>query len=165
MTRDRSLDEFLGADDEEPDSESAPETTEEDSAEEESAGETTREESAGETTDEEPAEEESAGETSEKESAGETSEEPPAEESARETSTSEAPTDGATGEASGHGGEEPADSAPASVTYEWSSDGGVCARCGETVRRRWRTGAGADETADVADGDGRVAVCADCKDW
>lgn len=39
----------------------------------------------------------------------------------------------------------------ATVTYEWSDDGGACADCGEPTRRRWR--------------DDGSFVCADCKDW
>ncbi|RBI61589.1 hypothetical protein DMJ13_12855 [halophilic archaeon] len=45
----------------------------------------------------------------------------------------------------------PADPDPATTTFAWSPDGAACARCGETVRRRWR--------------DGDDVVCPDCKDW
>jgi len=41
--------------------------------------------------------------------------------------------------------------AAATVTYEWSDDGVVCADCGEPTRRRWQ--------------DAGRFVCADCKDW
>lgn len=43
------------------------------------------------------------------------------------------------------------DADPATTTFAWSPDGAACARCGETVRRRWR--------------DGDDVVCSDCKDW
>jgi len=40
---------------------------------------------------------------------------------------------------------------PATVTYRWDPDGGVCARCEATVERRWR--------------DDGAFVCGDCKEW
>ncbi|WP_433625395.1 DUF7573 domain-containing protein [Halomicrococcus sp. NG-SE-24] len=43
------------------------------------------------------------------------------------------------------------DADPATTSFAWSPDGAACARCGETVRRRWR--------------DGDDVVCSDCKDW
>jgi hypothetical protein len=42
---------------------------------------------------------------------------------------------------------------PARPTYEWSRKGRPCARCGQTVTRRWR------------DGEEGAMVCDDCKEW
>jgi len=41
--------------------------------------------------------------------------------------------------------------APAAPTYRWDPEGGVCERCGETARLRWR--------------DDGAFVCPDCKEW
>ena len=43
------------------------------------------------------------------------------------------------------------EAAPATVTFDWSPEGGTCADCGGTAERRWRAEAG--------------LVCADCKGW
>jgi hypothetical protein len=40
---------------------------------------------------------------------------------------------------------------PATTTFAWSSQGGVCARCGEQARKRWRGTEG--------------LVCGACKEW
>jgi len=47
--------------------------------------------------------------------------------------------------------EAPPSVAPAVSTYAWSPEGGECADCGASVRRRWR--------------DDGALVCADCKEW
>jgi hypothetical protein len=43
------------------------------------------------------------------------------------------------------------DASPATPTYGWSPDGGVCSACGSTARRRWQSEAG--------------LVCRECKEW
>ncbi|MEF8782188.1 MAG: hypothetical protein V5A39_12670 [Haloarculaceae archaeon] len=47
--------------------------------------------------------------------------------------------------------DDPADVTPATPTYGWSPDGGVCSACGSTARRRWQSEAG--------------LVCRECKEW
>ena len=46
---------------------------------------------------------------------------------------------------------EPIDADPATSTATWTTDGGPCDRCGESVARRWL--------------DGGALVCTACKEW
>ena len=71
-----------------------------------------------------------------------------------DASSSPTAADRTDGEAEPDAAAEPADGSdvePATATFEWSPDGGECADCGASVRRRWRD-------------DGRL-VCPDCKAW